>query len=420
MVPRVSKAGTSFKGAAAYYLHDKKAATAERVGWTETLNLSTDDPEQAWRQMAQTAKNADHLKQAAGIKATGRKSTKSVYVYSLSWHPEQHPTREDMSAAARDSLKALKLDDRQAIIIAHTDQQHPHVHVMVNRVSQTDGRMAANSKDFNALSRWADKYCKDRGWDYCPERTANNAKRKQGEFVKHDPDRYLWRRSKTEATIMQQATDRAALRAAQGRERTQLVDRIGRQRAEIRKTWKPVWRDLYQKQDRASRRIERQCRSFAGRLSIVVTRGADLGLTASDVFRPKRIKQAVTARQKADRAHLADLQGRDYTKRLKPLEAELTRIDRRNTSEDRTMDDQHRTELRAAWDEQKQGKDQADYDRSRAEARQLDVSMRDQIIAEYGIEAVERAEKKRAERETKEQERKADRDLDDGSRTMDR
>ena len=35
--------GRSFKGAGLYYLHDKDAMTAQRIGVTETLNLPTNE-----------------------------------------------------------------------------------------------------------------------------------------------------------------------------------------------------------------------------------------------------------------------------------------------------------------------------------------------------------------------------------------
>ena len=50
---QTTKRGASFKGALAYYLHDKKLEgererfTSERVAWTETRNLATNNPEMA-------------------------------------------------------------------------------------------------------------------------------------------------------------------------------------------------------------------------------------------------------------------------------------------------------------------------------------------------------------------------------------
>ena len=63
MLPKLHSKGKSFKGAALYLLHDKdRAATSERVAWTETRNLLTDDPHRAWRVMAATAMKQDILK----------------------------------------------------------------------------------------------------------------------------------------------------------------------------------------------------------------------------------------------------------------------------------------------------------------------------------------------------------------------
>ncbi len=43
MIPRIADRGHSFKGAGLYYLHDKKAKTKERVAWTHTHNVGTND-----------------------------------------------------------------------------------------------------------------------------------------------------------------------------------------------------------------------------------------------------------------------------------------------------------------------------------------------------------------------------------------
>ena len=140
MVPVLTEGGRSFKGAALYYLHDKRRAgeaerlTDERVAWTQTVNLPTDDAERGWRMMATTAMKADELKAAAGIKATGRKLTKPALAYSLSWHPDEAPTKAEQVEAAQETLKLLGLGEHQALIVCHTDEPQPHVHVIVNRL----------------------------------------------------------------------------------------------------------------------------------------------------------------------------------------------------------------------------------------------------------------------------------------------
>lgn len=185
MVPRLTKGGQSFKGAALYYLHDKRLdgekvrLTADRVSWSETRNLPTTDPQRAWRMMADTASQQAALKSAAGLEQTGRKLEKPVFAYSLSWHPEENPDRAEMLRAVDASLKALGLEHHQALITAHHDEPHPHVHILLNRVSPIDGRAATLSNSKLALSRWAEAYEKEQGKIRCDERVKNNAARDQ-------------------------------------------------------------------------------------------------------------------------------------------------------------------------------------------------------------------------------------------------
>lgn len=162
----IARKGHSFKGAFAYYLHDKGAQTAERVAWTETRNFAQDDPGYAQSVMIATARQADALKQAAGVKATGRKATAGpVYAFSLSWHPDEAPQldRAEMVRAADAALKVLKAEHLQAVIVCHQDRAHPHVHVIVNRVHPDNGVMEGFSKDRDRLDAWADRYERERG-----------------------------------------------------------------------------------------------------------------------------------------------------------------------------------------------------------------------------------------------------------------
>lgn len=187
MVPSVAKSGHSFKGALAYYLHDKggagdaRAQTAERVAWTEVRNLVTDDPEAAKRIMIATAQQADELKARAGIKATGRKSNAHVYAYSLAWHPDEagQLDRTEMLRAVDQSLKILGAQEHQALIVCHTDQKHPHVHVVVNRVHPTTGKMLSTSNDRFKLSDWANEYERGRGQILTPKREEKRELREQ-------------------------------------------------------------------------------------------------------------------------------------------------------------------------------------------------------------------------------------------------
>lgn len=183
MIPSISSGGRTFKAAALYFLHDKQGVgqpgglTAERVQWTATLNLPTDDPNRAWRMMVDTAGSQKELKEAAGIKATGRKLTRPTFAYSLAWHPTERPTQAEQMEAARTSLAALGLEDHQALIISHNDAAHPHIHILVNRVHPNTGVAAPLSRSKLKLSQWAQAYEEGRGKVFCPERVENNQRR---------------------------------------------------------------------------------------------------------------------------------------------------------------------------------------------------------------------------------------------------
>ena len=178
--------GASFKGIANYLMNPKREDVAEaaqrgepandRAGFSMCFNLPTDDVSKAWRIMAKTALHRDELKAAAGVSAAGRKvkaeDFKPVYHYALSWHPDQKPTDEEMKRAALDSLKAQKLDHLQAFIVQHTDADHMHVHVVVNRVDPETGKVVSLSNNQRALDRFCYDYERASGQIVSPNRDA--------------------------------------------------------------------------------------------------------------------------------------------------------------------------------------------------------------------------------------------------------
>ena len=182
MIPQVAKRGTSFKGAGLYYLHDKRQdgeasrSTSDRVEWTQTLNIMSDNPDFALRLMAATAMDKDRLKEQAGISNAGRKSKGEVYAYSLAWHPDENGqiTKADMMQAVDQSIKALGAQDHQSLIVAHNDADHPHVHVIINMVHPDTGKNLGISNDRKKLHKWSNDYRKMRGEEkkYCPQKAA--------------------------------------------------------------------------------------------------------------------------------------------------------------------------------------------------------------------------------------------------------
>lgn len=195
-------AGFSFKGLHAYCSHDVGQDSADRLEWTSSRNLASDNPEHGWRVMAATAMAQGQLKEAAGIKATGRKSSAHVQHIVLSFHEDEPQSREDMEAAAdalltklgsdpsksRGKTKAGQkqfADEHQAIYYAHGDTGNRHLHVMVNRVHPEHGVMLPSKNDQLKASKWAQAYSQEHGTDHAtPNREINNDARDKGEYVK--------------------------------------------------------------------------------------------------------------------------------------------------------------------------------------------------------------------------------------------
>lgn len=355
MVPKVAGKGKSFKGAAAYYLHDKKASTAERVAFTQTLNLPTQDADLAWRIMARTAAGQSALKQAAGIPATGRKLRDSVYCYSLAWAPDEKPGQKEMIAAARETLKTLGLSDYQALLVAHNDEAHPHIHVIVNRVHPETGKAASTSNDFLKLSRWAEAYEKQQGKIRCEQRVENNARRRSA-FVK---DRVSikegafrrWQRQRLKEALARRQKESSALTERQTESRRQLDNERNAAAAayqeRLRDQMRRYWQTLYQTHRRNRDKIAVQQHNAAKRLRDVLADRKRRLLHEEKDSRSGHLRNAFQALVKSEK-ELIDLDRahRDDRKRLgdkiHAIERDgLREIDKAWRRDRRQLGDQH-------------------------------------------------------------------------------
>lgn len=298
--------GKSFKGLAAYLLHDPdRAATADRVAWTQSFNLDDAAPDRAWHLMAATALSADQLKAAAGIKK-GKRAVNTAFHFSLNFNPEDGATEETQRAAVQGALQSLGLENHQALAVAHRDTAHQHVHVMVNLISpetglsaaskQPDGQPALLSNSQRKLSKWAQGFEREHGLIVTEGRLANANRRAQGEQVdaRRKP-RNVHEREKAETQdrrrdYMKREFDASARDiAAEGRELHQahatqwsaLKAAYGAQK-EAARHWedkaipraidaakarnKPRWADMFARQRDEARDFERGEQSVLGRI----------------------------------------------------------------------------------------------------------------------------------------------------------
>ncbi|WP_420449339.1 relaxase/mobilization nuclease domain-containing protein [Candidatus Palauibacter sp.] len=245
MIPKINSLGRSFAGAAAYCLHDsptpddRSPETSERVAWADTRNLATFRPERAARLMAATAKAAPDLKRLAGGSPGGPKLAKPVLHYSLSWAQDETPDRREMSRAVDGSLEVLGLDGHEALVVAHDDTRHPHVHVVANRVDPETGKAAKLGNSKRATG------ARVRREGLQPGR----ARRARGPRDEERVDMEAWRRAEAEAWET----------VAGGRER-------GLQHLESRA--RKEWAELLKRQEEMRQRLDRESRTVLGRLRI--------------------------------------------------------------------------------------------------------------------------------------------------------
>lgn len=194
MIVRIQASGASFLGAGKYYLHDKLdaersalAAGGERVGvrgqsdervwFTDTRNTLNSDPERALEEMWRTAEDQAYLKLQAGVKRGGRTCEDPVKTLSLSWHKDDNPTPEHMIESADAYLKHMGWDGHQALYVGHSDTEHRHIHIILNRVHPENGRTLDDYRDHPRSQAWTLSYEKEQENLRCEERELRAAKR---------------------------------------------------------------------------------------------------------------------------------------------------------------------------------------------------------------------------------------------------
>ena|GEM_PF-4935487 len=141
MIGQVYELGTGFKGEALYLLYGHlDNLNPDRVDWIETRNLPTDDPLAAARIMAATARDR-------------RTKQKPVYHFSISFDYNDPADRALMLRVADRLLADLKMQGYQALMVAHRDRAHAHLHIVVNRIHPEELTVWSNWNDYRRIER---------------------------------------------------------------------------------------------------------------------------------------------------------------------------------------------------------------------------------------------------------------------------
>jgi Relaxase/Mobilisation nuclease domain len=116
----------SFGELAQYLAKGPPGEEAERVAWSASRNLPTNEPELAGKIMRATASQNVRVQQPS-------------YHLALSFHPEDTVDRGTMERVADRTIAALGLSGHQTLIVCHRDRPHSHVHMLINRVHPETG-----------------------------------------------------------------------------------------------------------------------------------------------------------------------------------------------------------------------------------------------------------------------------------------
>lgn len=171
MIGKIPKTGRGFRGTFNYLVHGKRdAEDPNRLAWMETRNLFVDDMDKVPSMMRATASRS-------------RKCQKPVYHFLISWRQDEAPADPTMRDVADRALIDLGLQDHQAVLAAHRDTAHRHLHIMVNRVHPETGKAWHTGKDWERLERSIARQALERGFlmvegrHNTPEKMAHTAKR---------------------------------------------------------------------------------------------------------------------------------------------------------------------------------------------------------------------------------------------------
>lgn len=140
-----SSTGGSFRGLSNYLEQNQK------MEWRETRNLPGRNRDEDIRMMSELASTS--------------KAEQPVYHVSMNYADGDHPTREQMAADADRVLSELDLADHQAVIVAHGDTDHRHVHIMANRIHQDKPRAHNVWRDRTQLKNICGQIEQEQGYE---------------------------------------------------------------------------------------------------------------------------------------------------------------------------------------------------------------------------------------------------------------
>lgn len=151
-IPDKQPAG--FGRLAKYMTGQSRHLSPERVDWAMERNLGTTNPDVAALAMESVAERSTRCKQPAYhlIIAFDKKDAAAGKV-----------SKEVMQTIAVRALERLGFAEHQALICAHRDTDHPHMHILANRVHPITGKALTMSFDKRRMLEFAQEQAREFG-----------------------------------------------------------------------------------------------------------------------------------------------------------------------------------------------------------------------------------------------------------------
>ena len=156
MLAQLEKPTNDFHALARYLINGREQPpNPNRVAWIMAHNLGTEDPELAANLMTATAELSKRCKNAC-------------YHAMIAWRTEEQPGPGIMQEIAKKTLELAGLGEHQALIVGHGDKEHPHLHMMINRVHPDTGRAWSTSHDYRRFDRIMRQLSEEYRFQYVP------------------------------------------------------------------------------------------------------------------------------------------------------------------------------------------------------------------------------------------------------------
>ncbi|UEG51849.1 relaxase/mobilization nuclease domain-containing protein [Mucilaginibacter daejeonensis] len=137
--------GKGFKGALRYNLQKVEHGAAKILDMTFT-----------------SGKEDSIMREVALIRMLRPNLQKYFYHTSLNFPPNENLGDEQMNIIANEYLNNMGFDQHQYAIFRHYDADHPHLHILVNRIGY-DGKVVSDSKDYQRSEQVLRKLEKQHG-----------------------------------------------------------------------------------------------------------------------------------------------------------------------------------------------------------------------------------------------------------------